>query len=74
MVEAIVDGADGEAACFELRVPATPTGEGRPTDAAVVELILADALRRSAVVVGDEKMNADGSRTLVCQKVERDAH
>jgi len=73
VVDAIVDGADGEADPFTVTVPAAPTVERRPADAAVVELIIGDALRRSGLVVGDERVNADGSRTLRCEKVRREA-
>lgn len=73
VVDAIVDGADGDEDPFDVVVPAAPTVERRPADAAVVELILNDTLRRSGVVVSDEIANADGSRTLRCEKARHDA-
>lgn len=59
VVEAIAAGAR-TAEPFEVRVPATPVHEGRPVPAEVVQGVLADALRRSRVVVSERRPGADG--------------
>jgi len=43
VVDAIVDGADGDEDRFAVTIPAAPTVERRPADASVVDLIISDA-------------------------------
>ena len=38
---------------FEVDLPASPTIDGRPADPAVVQVVVADAVRRSGLVVVD---------------------
>jgi hypothetical protein len=65
--EAIEAGTQNGAEVFEVRVPARPRLNGRPADAATVDALVQDALRRSKVVVVAEDSSPEG-RVLTCKR------